>query len=1109
MSGKQEIARCGLSICRSLWTYTIIILTGLSQVSCGDGPAQPGVGGTQLPDSGSIVGQDTLPQDAGSNFITDIQFDTFISPDISSDIAGPDAGPQEGGFGWPCDTPADCISGFCVPSSEGLVCTDICVDACPAGWTCSALSQGADTVFICIQRSLNLCKPCNEHVDCTGVQGGSFEDLCVSFGSIEGNFCGTSCFGPTDCPSGYQCLEVNLVGENGGTAFQCVPSDLNCQCSQHAIQEAASTSCLTVNALGSCPGERKCVFGSDVPTACDAAEAVGEICDGLDNDCDGLTDEELTGTPCPLSNAYGTCDGETLCDGGSVVCLGNGAEPEICDGVDNNCDDIVDEGYADTDQDGTKDCVDDDDDDDSWLDQSDNCPKIPNPDQLNSDADGVGDVCDGDDDNDNIPDLLDNCPLIANPTQYDADLDGIGDPCDVDKDGDQVFDEADNCPSVENTDQADFDGDGTGDACDSDDDDDTIIDAVDNCPLFPNPLQGDIDSDNKGDECDTDKDGDQHYNALDNCPEIPNLNQSNFDGDPLGDACDDDDDNDGLPDLADNCPTAFNPLQINSDDDGLGDSCDTDDDNDSYPDPSDNCPKIPNPSQLDSDGDGQGNPCDGDGDGDGVLDENDNCVDDPNPLQSNIDNDAFGDACDNDDDGDDIPDLNDNCPINANPLQQDQDQDSFGDLCDPDIDGDQLANDVDNCPSIYNPTQDNFDSDVQGDACDPDDDNDTVPDIQDNCATVVNPDQANQDGDNFGDLCDEDDDNDNIPDDIDNCPSVANEDQLDSDNDTEGNACDLDDDNDGDPDLTDCLPTDPSAYNGAQELCNGKDDNCVLGVDEAGSEGCTSYYIDKDNDGWGLANDSACLCPGGSGQYTATQSGDCDDGNVLIHPEAPEICNGTDDNCDFQADHEDSGGCLQYYFDKDGDGWGVNDKKCLCKPSGKYKAPYLGQYDCNDNQANVNPGVQEVCTGGDEDCDGQINEEGAQNCKTYYPDADGDSYGAKVTGKCLCASTATYKVQNNSDCYDGNKFAYPGNGSWYTSHRGDGSFDYDCDGAETRRHALPGGNCSTFLGFCTATQKGFVNGVPACANSGQFLDGCSSGFFSCSAKYKTIQQECH
>jgi hypothetical protein len=88
---------------------------------------------------------------------------------------------------------------------------------------------------------------------------------------------------------------------------------------------------------------------------------------------------------------------------------------ESCDGVDNNQDGNIDEGFLDTDNDGLADCVDSDDDGDSVMDTVDNCSLIANPDQTDTDQDGVGDACDPDDDNDRIVDDKDECPLLPTP----------------------------------------------------------------------------------------------------------------------------------------------------------------------------------------------------------------------------------------------------------------------------------------------------------------------------------------------------------------------------------------------------------------------------------------------------------------------------------------------------------------------------------------------------------------------------------------------------------------------------------------------------------------------------------------------------------------------
>lgn len=68
-------------------------------------------------------------------------------------------------------------------------------------------------------------------------------------------------------------------------------------------------------------------------------------CDGKDNDCDGDTDEGLGGEPCEIENDFGACPGTTICDGsGGLKCEGKEPKAEVCNGLDDNCNGETDEG---------------------------------------------------------------------------------------------------------------------------------------------------------------------------------------------------------------------------------------------------------------------------------------------------------------------------------------------------------------------------------------------------------------------------------------------------------------------------------------------------------------------------------------------------------------------------------------------------------------------------------------------------------------------------------------------------------------------------------------------------------------------------------------------
>ncbi len=259
---------------------------------------------------------------------------------------------------------------------------------------------------------------------------------------------------------------------------------------------------------------------------------------------------------------------------------------------------------------------------------------------------------------------------------------------------------------------------------------------------------------------------------------------------------------------------------VDQDCDGRDARCDVqDDDNDGFTVADGDCDDTDfnrNPDKREICEDGVDQDCSGadldcadaDQDGDGFSPNEGDCDDEdivitPGRLET------CDDGIDQDCDGRDLP-----C------AEVDQDGDNYS-RADGDCDDTSLRIHP-GAPETCGNNQDE-DCDGMDAACvDNDRDDDGVPDDEDLCPDTSDPQQADREGDGVGDFCD-------------NCPAVRNADQADSDGDGDGDACDGDVDQDGDGVLGregDCDDSDPEVFPGAEEVCNGTDDDCSGFVDD-------------------------------------------------------------------------------------------------------------------------------------------------------------------------------------------------------------------------------------------------------------------------------------
>jgi hypothetical protein len=244
------------------------------------------------------------------------------SASSTASVSTGNGGSTGGGIGDPCDTVSDCVEGKCTVLPNGKFCTTACPPDCPKGTYC-ALVQGDP---LCIPDKKGLCGKCEATSDC---KESSSECLTAPLGD---KFCARDCTTLGECPNGFQCVDRAIysegsgVGGGGATSASssgaggapagmpnkfCVPSSgLSCPCD--SARDGVTHGCRVHNAAGTCTGTETCNGSKSQWQGCTAATPVAEICNGKDDDCDTIVDNGDPNALCsdkgpPPANSSWTC----------------------------------------------------------------------------------------------------------------------------------------------------------------------------------------------------------------------------------------------------------------------------------------------------------------------------------------------------------------------------------------------------------------------------------------------------------------------------------------------------------------------------------------------------------------------------------------------------------------------------------------------------------------------------------------------------------------------------------------------------------------------------------------------------------------------------------
>jgi hypothetical protein len=191
----------------------------------------------------------------------------------------------------------------------------------------------------------------------------------------------------------------------------------------------------------------------------------------------------------------------------------------------------------------------------------------------------------------------------------------------------------------------------------------------------------------------------------------------------------------------------------------------------------------------------------------------------------------------------------------------------------------------------------------------------------------------------------------------------------------------------------------------AVEICDGIDNDGDGLIDEENASGCTVYHRDEDGDTYGIDGDTRCLCAAES-IYTAERGWDCNDGDDDVYLNAPEVCDGKDNDCDSDFD--------EGYTNNDGDRYGDVCDNC----------PDVANDDQENSDGDHYGNVCDNCPNdSDNDTDGDGVCGDVDNCPNIpnpgQEDSDGIDDGDGIGDACESCTDGTFTVTKITDnAYD-------------------------------------------------------------------------------------------